>query len=135
MSDRVKKGLIQYGCCFGFVAAMVAWFVSRVNWGTDSWEFAMRMICDGLTVPGVLLMCVAGLIWASNEGALDGIGYALRTTAYMFVPFGSNRKHVRYAEYVEKRKEKKVKGYGFLLISGGITMGLALIAGIIYSLI
>ena len=133
MSDHVKKGLIRYGSCVLFVAAMLAWFLCRVDWNTGDWKLILRMACDGLTVSGILLLCVGGLIWATNEGALDGIGYALKSTAHMFVPAGS-RKHERYSEYVEKRKEKRVKGYGFLLISGGITLGLAVILLIIHSL-
>ncbi len=133
MSDHVKKGLIRYGSCALFVAAMLAWFLCRVDWSAGDWKLILRMACDGLTVSGILLLCVGGLIWATNEGALDGIGYALKSTAYMFVP-GGGRKHERYSEYVEKRKEKRVKGYGFLLISGGITLGLAVILLIIHSL-
>ena len=133
MSQRIKTLLVKYGSCVVFVAAMLAWFLSRVDWEKDGMDMILRMVCDGLTVSGVLLLCVGGLIWASNEGALDGIGYALKTPAYMFVPFGSNRKHMRYGEYVEKRREKKVKGYGFLLISGGITTGLSLIVLAVYS--
>ena len=135
MSELTKKRLVKYGASFAFVAAMVAWFLSRVDWNKDGWDVILRMACDGFTVSGVLLLCVGGLVWASNEGALDGLGYALRTTAYMFIPFGSNRQHLRYSDYVAKRREKKVQGYGFLLISGGITLGLALIALVAYSLI
>lgn len=132
MSNSTKTRLIKYGSCALFVGAMLAWFLSRVNWGKDSWDVIMRMACDGLTVSGVLLLCVGGLIWATNEGALDGIGYAMRAGMNMFIPGGS-RKHIRYGDYVEERKGKRVKGYGFLLISGGITTGLALIMLAVYS--
>lgn len=132
MSNSTKTRLIKYGSSFAFVAAMLAWFLSRVNWGTDGWDVILRMACDGLTVSGVLLLCVGALIWATNEGALDGISYAMRTGLHMFIP-GAGRKHIRYGDYVQERKGKRVKGYGFLLISGGITTGLALILLAVYS--
>ena len=132
MSDRTKQLLVKYGCCGLFVAVMLAIFLNRVDWGADGWDVILRMICDGLTVSGVLLLCAGALIWCTNEGAMDGIGYTLGRAVRMLIP-GAKHRHERYYDYVQRKREKRVKGYGFLLISGGVVMAAALVVMVLFN--
>ena len=131
MSDRVKSLLIKYGSSTLFVAVMAyAYIAMRDFAGAKTWE-KMVMICDALTVPGMLLLMVGALIWVANTGALDGITYAVGFAVRALIP-GGRHKDERYADYVERQREKRVKGYGFLLITGGITMAVATVFLIAY---
>lgn len=131
MSDRVKSLLIKYGCSTLFVAVMAYSYIAARDFaGAKTWE-KMVMICDALTVPGMLLLMVGALIWAANTGALDGITYAVGFAFRALIP-GGRHKDERYADYVERQREKRVKGYGFLLITGGITMAVATVFLIAY---
>lgn len=131
MSDRVKSLLIKYGGSTLFVAVMAyAYIAMRDFAGAELWE-KMVMICDALTIPGLLLLMVGALIWAANTGALDGITYAVSFAFRSLIP-GGRHKDERYADYVERQREKRVKGYGFLLITGGITMAVAIVFMIAY---
>ena len=126
MSDRVKSLLIKYGCSTLFVAVMAyAYIAVRDFAGAKTWE-KMVMICDALTVPGMLLLMVGALIWAANTGALDGITYAVGFAVRALIP-GGRHKDERYADYVERQREKRVKGYGFLLITGAVTIAASLL--------
>ena len=82
-----------------------------------------RILCDAFTIPGIMLLCVGAMIWVSNAGALDGLTYVFSYAIGALVPGG--RKHQKFLDYVEHRRENRVKGYGFLLISGAVTLAIA----------
>ena len=131
MSDRVQSLPINYGCITLFVAVReYSYIAARDFAGAKTWE-KMVLICDALTVPGMLLLMVGALIWAANTGALDGITYAVGFAVRALIP-GGRHKDERYADFVERQREKRVKGYGFLLITGGITMAVATVFLIAY---
>ena len=86
-----------------------------------------RMISDALTIPGVLLVMAGCMLWASNQGALDGLGYVTSFMIRGLIPGGRGKKDERYADYVERKRSNPVRGYSFLFISGGIAIALSLV--------
>ncbi len=145
MSKRTKIRLIKYGSCFLFVLLSAAMYVldrctgdvNMTDW--SEWVESLRQaiavskpvewyqwICDGLTLPSVLLLSSGILIWVSNAGALDFLGYSGRFIAQLFLP-ATHKRYGTYGDYVLERKDKRVKGYAFLLISGAVSMGLTLL--------
>jgi hypothetical protein len=86
-----------------------------------------RILCDAFTVPGLLLIIFGSLLWVSNTGALDGLMYAVTTAVRFLIPGGRLKMEEKYGDYVERRREKPVRGYGFLLISGCVTMAISLV--------
>lgn len=132
MSDRVKILLAKYGGSTLFVAVLAyAYIAMRDFAGAELWE-KMVMICDALTIPGLLLLMVGALIWVSNTGALDGLMYAGMFAVRSLIPWGRYKYDEKYADFVERQREKRVKGYGFLFITGGITMAVAIVFLIAY---
>lgn len=87
-------------------------------------------ICDGLTFPSTLLLSAGLMIWISNAGAFDLLGYTFKSFIRLFS--SDKTSYGTYGDYVAEKKEKRVKGYGFLLISGSISMGLALVMLVLY---
>lgn len=121
------KRIGKYGGSFLFVAAMAyLYLLPRDLTGTGGKEI-YRLLCDALTVPGVLLLCAGALVWVSNLGALDGLRYGLRLAYRALIPGKRLQKEESYHDFVVSRREKQVKGYGFLLISGIATVALSLL--------
>ncbi len=131
MSKRVKKRLIKYGGCAVFVGLMAWGYIALRNFNACSFAEKLTMLCDAFTVPGMLLLMVGLLITLANAGAVDGLAYALSVAGKALIPGGRKRTE-SYADFVERRNEKHAKGYGFLLISGGVTMGIAMIFLVAY---
>ena len=132
MSNRAKILLTKYGCCAAFVALLAYAYISMRDFaGAELWE-KLVMICDALTIPGSLLVLAGAMIWVSNMGALDGLSYAITWTIKSLIPGGRVSKDESYADYVERKRENPVRGYGFLFIAGGITMAVAIVFLIAY---
>lgn len=149
MSKRILVRPIKYGACFLLVFMMAGSYVGGKYSGALTAryeEFLSQMaffekisfgfqhlrdfdalkwyhwICDGLTLPSVILLSAGLLIWVSNAGALDLLGYSGRLLVQMFLPAGK-KCHGTYGEYVAEKREKRVRGYGFLLVCGAVSLG------------
>ena len=127
MSKEAKIRLIKYTSAAAFVGIMAYFYIAARDFIGASLVVQCWVLCDALTIPGTLLLMVGCLVWVSNLGALDGIAYALSFAVRSLIPGMRGKRDEKYADYVERRREKPVRGYGFLLISGGITLGIALV--------
>ena len=76
-----------------------------------------RILSNAFTIPGVVLMVMAALIFVYNTGLFTGLTYGLRGLKDMFLPF-LRQEYVPYREYRKKKMEKKVKGYSFIFFVG-----------------
>ena len=122
----MKGRLVKYGLCALFVAVMAFAYLQPRNFAGAEIKEQYRLLCDALTVPGVLLLCAGMLVWVSNLGALDGLSYGLRLAFRALIPGKRLQKEENYHDYVAARQAKRARGYGFLLISGAATVVLSL---------
>ena len=127
MSKEAKVRLTKYVSAFAFVAVMAYIYIGARDFAGASLVVKYWILCDALTIPGILLIMAGALVWVSNMGALDGISYALTHTLRSLIPGMRARSDEKYADYVERRREKPIRGYGFLVIAGCITMAAALV--------
>ncbi len=86
----------------------------------------LRILCDSFTLAGTIMLGVGILIFIADQGAFTGLSYILTSVVGALIP-GGRLKQKTYAEYVDERKGKKAKGYGFLLISGAAELAAAFI--------
>ena len=108
------------------VGGVVAWL-----YGTSRWEEEMelvlqyRVLCDAFSIPGIMMVLFAMLFSLNNLGALDTIAYLMSFLPRMIAPgaFGEPQKLI---DFVETRRQKRAKGYGFLYIVGFIFLGIAI---------
>ena len=108
------------------VGGAVAWF-----YGTSRWQEEMelveqyRVLCDAFSIPGIMMVLFAMLFSLNNLGALDTIAYLMSFLPRMIAPgaFGEPEKLI---DFVENRRMKRSKGYGFLYIVGFIFLGIAI---------
>jgi hypothetical protein len=84
-----------------------------------------RVLCDGFTIPGLMMILVGLLFWLGNLGAFYALGYLFRYVIKAFAPGAI--KIGRYLDYVEEQREKQLKGFGFLFVAGGILMTVAIV--------
>ena len=123
----MKRRLAKYGLCALFVAGMAFAYLLPRGFAEADVKEKYRLLCDALTVPGVLLICAGALVWVSSLGALDGLSYGLRLAFRALIPGKRLQKEESYHDYVSARRKKRVGGYGFLLISGAVTVVLSFI--------
>lgn len=107
------------------VGGAVAYWYATSRWEADISEvLRYRILCDAFTIPGAMMVLFGMLMSLNNLGALDTIAYLMSFLPRMLAPaaFGEPEKLI---DYVERRREKRVKGYGFLYIVGFIFLGIA----------
>lgn len=127
MSKEAKAKLLKYGCCVLFIGLLAYLYLNLHSFSDADLSNKLRLLCDAFTIPGLLLIMFGGLLWASNEGAMDGLGYVLGRLARTLVPGDGIRKHERYADYVERKRNNPVRGFSFLFIAGGVSLAVSIV--------
>ena len=123
---KSRKVMILRCLSAAAVGGAVAWF-----YGTSRWQEDMvlveqyRVLCDAFSIPGIMMVLFAMLFSLNNVGALDTIAYLMSFLPRMIAPgaFGEPEKLI---DFVENRRQKRTKGYGFLYIVGFIFLGIAI---------
>lgn len=134
MSKKVKK-LIGYLVCAAVGAGMAVWYAFANGIKTaEPLSEKYRILCDAFTIPGIALLSVALLVLFSTMNAYDGIAFLLRNLRRSLIPGGRTKyPHETYYEFIEKRKERdKVKGYGFIAVTGAVFMAAAAVFLILF---
>lgn len=137
MRRKLAVNLIKYGCCALFVGLTVWVFIALRE--TEELKLVdMKLVdqylilCDAFTVPGVLLILFGAMVWVSNQGALDGLAYCVRFAVFSLIPGKRLERDEKYGEYVERKSQNRLKGYGFLFWSGLATMAIALVFMVLF---
>ncbi len=124
---ELQKKLIRYGGCFAIGIALVFLLLSLNHyWSLPLGPERMKVLCDAFTLPGMLLCLIAALIFVLNAGAFNGLFYGLRTAKEILLPFLPHE-YIKYRDYIEKRKAKRVSGYGFILHVGLVLLAVAIV--------
>lgn len=118
---------MKYGSCAVFDALMVVFYLSLRDLENAELVDKFLYLADAFTIPGMLLILLGAMVWVSNQGALDGIAYCVRLAIYSLIPGKRVERDEKYGDYVERKRGKRVKGYGFLFFSGIATMLIAFV--------
>ncbi|MBO5323493.1 MAG: DUF3899 domain-containing protein [Oscillospiraceae bacterium] len=117
MSKEAKIRLLKYGASALICAAIVVGYALGENVAEQELVNVYRILSDAFTLPALLFLFSGALVWLSNQGSLDAIGYLLTAVVRFIIP-GGRLTHEKYGDYVARRREKNVTGYGFLFIVG-----------------
>ena len=90
-----------------------------------------HILSDSFFVPGVVITGFGLLIYASNEGAFDGVTYGVMAFLSMFKS-KQEKKYSSLYDYKQKKHAVKTKT-GFILISGLIVLAFGILFYILYS--
>lgn len=131
MKQNNKSLFIKYIVCFS-IALLITFIVFWINgFFTDSAAVNLRILSDGFTVSGLLLILFAGMMFISSEGAFLVIGFIMRNVVLAFVPMGRMH-HERYADYRERKLGKIKKSGDHCILFTGL---LFLLIGIIFIIV
>lgn len=129
MNKNIKL-LLKY--LIGFSIASAIFFLAidlRHIYQETELKEIYRSLADGFTIPGVVFICFFLILWFSNLGSFQGIGYAMKHLISMLIPV-NKKKTETYAQHLENQKQ--VSGFGFLLVIGGLFLLLGIIFTILY---
>ena len=121
-----KANWPKYGISSGVCLALVVFYAGVRDFFAQELMEQFRILCDGFTVAGMLSIMAGVMLWVTNQGALDGIGYAAGAALRLLIPGRGNRREESYGAYV-RRRQKKPAAWDFLLWSGAATVGISLI--------
>ena len=123
----VKKYLIAFGAgLLGVV--LIAWF--KDIFSQTELVKIFHILCDGFFVVGVVMTGFGLLVFTSNEGAFDGLAFAVSSFIGMFRR-NLDKKYDTLYDYKESRANKKVS-FGFLLISGIVFIAVSMVMLLLY---
>lgn len=132
MKKPTKSQLLKYGLATGIALAYAIYTVISQNAFSQDLRGMLRIISDGLFLPGALMLLIGLLLVVSNHGAFDALAYTGKSIKRLFIPERPGEKRVNYREYVEQRREKKTTGFGFLFIVGGVFTVIGLIVMLVF---
>ena len=133
MNKELKTQLIKYGVTV-LAGALAVWGVLRLEDYRECVSDAdrYRVLCDGFSVPGVLMIMFGALVKLSEEGALDGVSWAMGNLFKSLIP-GMSMKKEPYDEYVARKHGEKAGGkILFLFLTGFAFAAVALIFLLLY---
>lgn len=138
MKSEIRKSIRKYGIAIMVGAAFLTLSLSLNHFlEAETAAEKVRLLCDGFTIGGTVLVCAGAFVWLHNQGMFHGIGYALSYAVKGLIP-GALATDVpeRYGDYVERKNEKgPVKGYSFLFVVGGGFFAVAVILLIAFFLL
>lgn len=132
----LKKNILKYGISFTVALWLAYAFINlRVDLqnpaATPLLEW-YRIVCDAFTIPGLTFLGLGCLVSLSNQGALDGLGYAATVAFKMLI--GAGARQERYKEYLDRRRANRLRGYGFLYVVGGVCTIVAVVFLILFNM-
>lgn len=131
MKPRTKSLLIKYGCSIGFCLVMSLWHMFNNDILSLELKEQLRVIGDGFFLYGFLCLASGMMLWLSQEGAFDGIGYVLSYAWHAILP-GSLNKRESYKDYLARQREKKRIGFGFMIITGVLFVLISIVFTVLF---
>ncbi len=127
MTDFLKKTAGKYVACFLFCGLMGYFYISMYDFAAAELVDKYRLLCDALSLPGMLLILFGGLMWVADRGTLDALTFIGRKIVFSLIPGKRLEREERYGDYVQRQREKKKADFSFLFIAGGISIAISLI--------
>lgn len=117
---KLKRYLITIG--IGLLGSFGVAYSKGVFSQTELYK-VFHILTDSFFVPAVMITGIGALIFVSNEGAFDGVTYAVTSFIDIFRKNKKNKYHTYY-DYKES-KANRDGSFGYLLISGLLFMVLS----------
>ncbi len=114
----------------GLVASFII-LISRKVFTQSDLATLYKDLCDAFAGPGLLLIIISGLIFASNGGAFYGISFLGVKIISLFLP-SSKRNKESYKDYCDRKRSKSIKNYSFLFFVGLIFAAVSIIFIVLY---
>ena len=125
----MKKYCITALVSLVIAGAVFLYQASHLGWKAET---LFRLLSDGCSVSGILLLCAGALCLVSNEGGLDALAYVGHRLRWRFDRGlrETEKKVPDYFTFVQGRRERGTISFGHLLLAGGVMLA----AGILLAL-
>lgn len=132
VNEKLLSYIKKYGITLSILGAssLLILFLREYS-AADEAAKRFLNLADAFTIPGVIMLMVGIMAWVSTTGTFDIFTYAFSRAKNSFFP-SPNFKDERFYDFKVKREKKRIKGYSFLFISGGIYMIPAVVFNILY---
>lgn len=132
MDEKILSYIKKYAISFA-ILGISTWFILALREFSASDAAAVKYLnlADSFTIPAVIILMVGVLVWISTTGSFDMFSYGLSRAKESFVP-SVRYKDEKFYDYKMRKEKKRIKGYSFLFVSGGIYMIPAIIFNILY---
>ena len=119
MKKKIISLVTKYLICFAVMAAFTVGILDSVGYSPyHPASLKYLSLADAFFVPGIVVFLFGVLIWVSTTGFFDSISYAVTVGLGSLLPFLRREGKEKYYDYKLRKNEKRIKGYGFILISG-----------------
>ncbi|MCM1042760.1 MAG: DUF3899 domain-containing protein [Corallococcus sp.] len=97
---------------------------------TDGGEI-MKNLCDAFFVPGIIMLCIGLLVFATKGGAFDMLAYGVRK---LFDLFKRDLTKVKYKTFYDYRKaqQEKTRDFLYMLIVGAVWVVISALFLVLY---
>lgn len=89
-------------------------------------------LSDAFIIPGVIVLCVAGLVFSTNGGTFDMLSFSVTKVFDLFRKEENKRGHKNFYEY-RKAKEGTERSFWHLIIVGAVFIVIGVVFYIIYT--
>ena len=91
--------------------------LSRGIFQEDELDMIVTIVSDAFFIPGVLLICVGLIVYASNEGLFLSISYGFKAIGRTITAKKDEKlMEEKYHEYYARQMEKKTKCKHFIIV-------------------
>ena len=91
--------------------------LSRGIFQEDELDMIITIVSDAFFIPGVLLICVGLIVYASNEGLFLSISYGFKAIGRTITAKKDEKlMEEKYHEYYARQMEKKTKCKHFIIV-------------------
>ena len=109
----------------GLIVA-VALYIGRGGPAAQTWQEKAFVLCDACFVPAVMLLGIGLILFVSNDGFFDMLGYGIQRALTIVLSEKKRSKYPRtFYEYKQLKWEAPKSSFAFLLLAGGVYLGLA----------
>ncbi len=127
MIDYLKKNAKKLAGAMIF-SVLIGWlYISMRDFAGAELVDKYRMLCDAISLPGMLLVLFGGLMWVAGKGTLDALGFIGCKIVFSLIPGKRLEREERYGDYVQRQREKPRGDYSFLFVAGGFCIAVSLI--------
>ncbi len=127
--SNIKK---YFGAFFVMIAMTVGVLLIREHFTADiTAEIKYLNLADAFSIPAVVMIMAGLLVWVTSQGGFDMISYGILRAKDSLIP-GSRHSGEQFYDYKMRKEKKRIKGYSFMFISGGIYLIPAIIFNILY---
>lgn len=133
MNEKIISLVKKYLICFAVMGTFTVGILTGVGFSSEHpLSVKFLNLSDAFFVPGIVVFLVGVLVWVSTTGFFDSIAYVVNIGFRALVPFMRRGEYEKYYDYKLRKGEKRIKGYGFILISGLIYLLIGAIFAILF---